>query len=210
MNIKYMLFVIASCFIVAGCSPLAPRPDHSDFFILTPLSDAPNRSATSSANRELAIGLGPIDFPDYLRRVQVVTRSEPNRIELSAQARWAEPLDKNFQRILGENLALLLNAKRIEKYPWARRNQIDYQVTIDVQRFEIIAGGQSQLIARWVIEDGRSGDDLYESETIANTPVAAGDTGASAALSTDLGKLSTDIASHISELSQRRQTVGEK
>jgi uncharacterized lipoprotein YmbA len=105
MNFKYTLFVIASCFVVAGCSPLAPRPDHSDFFILTPLSDAPDRSATSM-NRELTIGLGPIDFPDYLRRVQVVTRSEPNRIELSAQARWAEPLDKNFERILAENFAL--------------------------------------------------------------------------------------------------------
>ena len=78
------------------------------------------------------------------------------------------------------------------------------------QRFEFIAGAQSQLIARSVIEDGRSGDDLYELETIANTPVAAGDTGAPAALSTDLGKLSTDIAPQISEPSQRRQTVGEK
>ena len=67
--------------------------------------------------------MGPVDFPDYFRRLPVVTRVAPNRIELSDEKRWAEPLDKNFIRVLSENLATLLNTYRIEKYPWAMKTQ---------------------------------------------------------------------------------------
>ncbi|HEV2174085.1 MAG TPA: PqiC family protein, partial [Nitrospira sp.] len=147
---------------------------------------------------------GPIDFPDYLRRSQVVTRSAPNQIDLSTVERWGEPLDKNFQRVLSENLAQLLNTYRIEQYPWNRKTQVDYQVAINVQNFETTTDGRSQLNARWIIKDGSKGKDLYASETTANTPVGTGDTGASSALSNDLATLSREIASQVTELRQRR------
>jgi uncharacterized lipoprotein YmbA len=187
----------------ASCSPLAPRPDPSQYFLLTPMPAS--AVATMKSNRQLAIGLGPIDFPDYLRRAEVVTRSAPNQIVISDRERWAEPFDRNFERTLSYNLASLLNTQRIEEYPWTRRSPIDYQIAINVQRFETDANGQSQLIARWIIKDGHSGGDLYASETIASTTVATGDTGASAALSADLGKLSSDIASRITALNQERR-----
>jgi uncharacterized lipoprotein YmbA len=196
---------LAMCIAAAGCSPLAPRPNYSKFFILTPLADgaSPGPTAASTAPRQLAIGIGPIDFPDYLRRSQVVTRSAPNQIELSAVDRWGEPLDKNFQRVLSENLAQLLNTYRIEQYPWDRKTQVDYQIAINVQNCETSTDGQSQLNARWIIKDGRNGKDLYASQTTANTPVGAGNNGASAALSNDLATLSREIASRVTELSQR-------
>jgi uncharacterized protein len=206
---KAKLVVAAVAVTAAGCSPLAPRPDYSKYFILTPLSTDPDpaSTATTNATSHLVIGIGPIDFPDYLRRAQVVTRVAPNRIDLSQQDRWAEPLDKNFARILTENLARSLNTQRIERYPWSRRTQVDYQVVIDVQRFETTANSQSQLIARWIIKDGQSGEDLYASETVASAPVAAGDTGASAALSSDLGRLSTEIATRVATLTESRRGI---
>jgi uncharacterized protein len=208
MATKTKLVVIAAFVIVAGCSPLAPQPDRSKYYILTPLSGEHSTAARIGVNRQLTIGIGPIEFPDYLRRAEVVTRTAPNRIHLSDEARWAEPLDKNFKRILTENLARLLHTQRIETYPWNRRNHVDYQIVIDVQRFETTADGQSQLIARWIIKDGEGGKDLYASETSASTPLPAGDDGASEALSSDLGQLSTEIASHVTELSQRRSIIG--
>lgn len=205
MNFSGKLIVFAMCIAVAGCSPLAPRPNYSKFFILTPLADGASLAATAALSpaRQLAIGIGPIDFPDYLRRSQVVTRSAPNQIDLSMVDRWGEPLDKNFQRVLSENLAQLLNTYRIEQYPWDRKTQVDYQIAINVQNFETSTDGQAQLNARWIIRDG-NGKDLYASETMANTPVGTGDTGASSALSNDLATLSRDIASRVTELSQRR------
>ena len=56
--------------------------------------------------------------------------------------------------MLSENLATLLNTQRIEKYPWALTTKVDYQVEVDVQRFETTSDGQSQLIASWIIRDG--------------------------------------------------------
>ncbi|HEY6420515.1 MAG TPA: PqiC family protein [Candidatus Binataceae bacterium] len=205
MNIRAALIAVSAFFIAAGCSPLAPQPDRSRFFILTPISaGAPAAAvqAPSASTQQLTIGVGPIDFPDYLRRLEVVTRASPNQLDLSSEKRWGEPLDKNFARVLSENLAQLLDDRKIEKYPWPRRTEVDYQVTVDVQRFETGADGQTQLDARWIIKDGRSGKDLYASETSSSTPVAAGDAGASAALSSDLATLSSQIASRITDLSQ--------
>ena len=207
MNIKTKLVALGTCVVAAGCSPLAPRPDPSKFFILTPLSDRASPAAapaSTTASAQLAIGVGPIDFPDYLRRAEVVTRVAPNQIDLSHEKRWGEPLDRNFARVLSANLAQLLNTQRIEKYPWPRKTQVDYQIAIDVQRFETTADGQSQLVARWIIKDGQNGNYLCASETTASAPAGSGDTGPSAALSSDLAKLSREIASRLIELSQHR------
>jgi len=183
---------------------LAPQPDRSKFFILSPLTDASvpvSTSAGATTNFPLTVGIGPIDFPDYLRRLEVVTQTSTNELDLSDEKRWGEPLDKNFARVLSENISKLLNTQQIEKYPWPVRTHIDYQIEVDVQRFETTSDRKSQLIARWIIKDG-SGKDLYASETTAGTPVSAGETGASSALSNDLATLSREIAARITELHQ--------
>jgi hypothetical protein len=199
MAIKQKLILLAIGLALAGCSPLAPRPDYAKFYVLTPINDNTNPAPASS---KLAIGVGPIDFPGYLQRTQVVTRSAPNQIVLSPVNRWGEPLDKNFNRVLCENLAQLLNTYRIEEYPWNHETRVDYQVAIQVLNFETTADGQSLLRARWVIKDPSNGRDLYASETTANTPVGGGDTGISAALSTDLATLSRAIAAQVHALGQ--------
>lgn len=205
MKIQHKFIVFATCIAVAGCSPLAPRPDSSKYFILTPLAGDVSTPAQVSptADSQLTIGLGPIDFPDYLRRLEVVTRAAPNQIYISEEQHWAEPLDKNFARVLSEDLARLLKTQKIEKYPWPHRTQPDYQIAVDVQRFETGTDSQSQLVVRWIIKDGNS-KDLYASETIASTPVASGDAGDSAALSSDLATLSQAIAAEVSLLNRQR------
>jgi uncharacterized protein len=201
MAIKDKLILLAISLALAGCSPLAPRPNYTKFFVLTPIADPGNAVAATS---NLSIGIGPIDFPGYLDRTQVVTRSAPTQIDLSPVDRWGEPLDKNFKRVLAENLTQLLNTYRIEEYPWNHLTHVDYQVAIQVLNFETTTSGQSLLRARWIIKDGKSERDLYASETTANTPVGAGDTGISAALSSDLETLSRAIAAQVTILSQRR------
>src|SRR5271170_559588 len=139
MNIKLRSIAFGVCAIAAGCSVLSPQPDRSKFFILSPVSDSAGiatRPASSSPDSQLTIGVGPVGFPDYLRRLAVVTRVAPNRIDLSDEQRWAEPLDKNFVRVLSENLATLLNTQRVEKYPWALDIKVDYQIEVEVERFE--------------------------------------------------------------------------
>jgi uncharacterized protein len=207
-NLKMKMSAIGACAILAtGCSVLSPQPDRSRFYILTPVSDSgamATRRASTGAYSQLTLGVGPVDFPDYLRRLPVVTRVAPNRIELSDEKRWAEPLDKNFVRVLSENLATLLDTHRIEKYPWALRTKVDYQVEVDVQRFETTSEGQTQLIASWIIRGGLGGKILYASETTTGAPAGTDEASASAALSSDLTALSKEIASRVTEIDQHR------
>lgn len=210
MDLKAGLAALCICLAAAGCSPLAPQPDRSTFFLLTPLpagSAAVTPSTVSSGNASLVIGVGPIDFPSYLRRPEVITRTAPNQIVLSQEKQWAEPLDRNFTRVLAENLARLLDTRQIEQYPWPLRTRIDYQVIVRVERFETTSDGQPQMAARWTIRDGRDGHDLYGAETIASSSLAAGPASASAALSTDLATLSRAIASRIAELTEHRAST---
>ena len=206
MSLKTKLIGLGACAIVAGCSVLSPQPDRSEFFILTPVSDHAGMAATASAspNSQLTIGVGPVDFPDYLRRLPVVTRVAPSRIEISDERRWAEPLDKNFVRVLSENLATLLDTQQIEKYPWSLRTKVDYQIEINVQRFETTSDGQTILLAGWIVRDGQGGKILYASQTTAGAPAGPDGVSASAALSGDLATLSKEIASRVTELDQHR------
>ena len=102
MNVKATLLGLSACVIAAGCSPLAPQPDRSKFFILTPIADGSASVSTpvgATSSSPLTIGVGPIDFPDYLRRLEVVTRSSPSQLDLSAEKRCGEPLDKDVARV---------------------------------------------------------------------------------------------------------------
>src|ERR1700736_4827820 len=112
------ILVLACLIIVAGCSVgsvLEPRKDPSQFYVLTPMDSSlrgvPITYSSGAGGRtEIAIGLGPVKFPAYLARPEIVTRSSPNKIDLSDIDRWAEPLDKNFVTVLAQNLTTLLGA----------------------------------------------------------------------------------------------------
>ncbi|MBW2072873.1 MAG: membrane integrity-associated transporter subunit PqiC, partial [Deltaproteobacteria bacterium] len=96
-------------------------------------------------------------LPDYLDRPQVVTRSSKNELHIAEFAVWAEPLENNFRRVLAENLALLLPTERLLTYPWDANTTLDYQIVIDVSRFDAELSGSAVLVVRWSIlgENGR-------------------------------------------------------
>jgi uncharacterized lipoprotein YmbA len=199
MELKWIL--VAACF-AAGCSPLAPRPDYSKIFVLAALPEAPGPVTVANSSHPLTIGLGPIDFPGYLKGPQVVTRTSANELDLSPTDRWGEPLDENFRRVLSEDLARMLGTQNIEDYPWSRKTHINYQIVVSVQRFETNANGQAELIARWLIKDGATGKELYASQTTASSPGGGDATGGAAGLSQNVATLSRDIVSQINQLSE--------
>ncbi len=193
------LLLVTVALLAGSCSPLGPLPNHNKFFMLSPITQDSLSRASTSLDQQMAIGIGPIDFPDYVKRPEVVTRTAPNRIDVSEENRWAGPLDKNFTRVLSENISTLLNTQRIQFYPWNRITPVDYQVVVNVEQFDN-DGKQATLIARWSIRDGRDAKELYATETTATAPVAAGAEGPSAALSATLASLSRDIATQLTTL----------
>lgn len=204
-----VIFCLPSCLllVVTGCSVLAPRRDTSRFYLLTPAADASAPASPGGIGHEIAVGVGPIDFPDYLKRPEVVTRVDSDRLELSEESRWAEPLDANFLRVLAQNLARDLPSQRVVLFPWFGNPPMDYRVEAQVHRFDTGSDGQAQLSANWLVKDGRSGAVLFMTETTASAAAAPGDANASVALSRALKTLSEQIAGQIEALAREHAPV---
>ncbi len=184
----------------AACNPLAPQPDRTEYFVLSPTAESGAASTASTAR--LALGVGPIKFPDYLKRPGVVTRDGADRLLVSDEKRWGEPLDHNFESVLCQNLSQILGTEKIITYPWYSDTHIDYQVEVRVFRFEASADGHSDMTAVWTIRDGRDGRELASEVSTAHSPVQSGDLAGSAALSQDLGQLSRQISQSIVVLNE--------
>jgi len=135
--------MLATCLclvILAGCGVTPP----ARYYILTPVVDS---EVTTVAGP--ALGIGPVDFPAYLDRPEIVHRSGDNQLYFADSDRWAEPLKTTFSRTLAENLSVMLPTDQVSLYPWARATRVDYQITIDVARFDADAGGTVVLTAGW-------------------------------------------------------------
>ena len=192
---------------LAACGTFSPRPDPSRFFTLSSLPQVEQGSLRNSTRPEkMLLGIGPIRFPGYLDRQELVIRSAQNRFDVSEHDRWAEPLQENFSRVLSENLALLLNTDLIIIYPWSPTNRPQYNVEIDVLRLEPNSERDGQLFARWSVV--HSGDKkvavVKESRIIRNAKEKSTD-GSVAALSEAVGDLSREIAETVSAIAGRKE-----
>lgn len=182
--------------VISACSlGLAPRPDESKFFLLAPVATAA-RSPSPGAGT-LTIGVGPIKLPDYLERQEIVTRVAPNRLVLSSTGRWAEGLDGNFTQVLAQDLGAALGTQRVVFFPWFQAATVNYQVKVDVYRFEGDKSRTVTLIAHWQILDG-AGKLLYVTDsTFTASATSQSTTGVVAAMSTVTGDLAGAISSAI-------------
>ena len=152
------LFFLA--IVVAACSQSQP----SNFYTLSSLERAPNAGTAGPA-----IGVGPITLPAYLDRPQIVTRSSPNKVELAEFDKWAESLDNIFSRTMADNLGVLLETDRVVVLPRRRNLPLDFQVEVNVTRFDTTTTGQTQLTARWILFGKDSKEPLVSRESVIAT-----------------------------------------
>jgi uncharacterized protein len=192
---------------LAGCHLLSPVPDKSRFFLLTPMtaSEAASPAAAAPATSGLILGLGPIKFPAYLDRTEVVTRVEPNRLVVSENDHWGESLKTNFTRVLSQNLSTLLATQQIVNFPWYSSTHLDYAITIEVTRFEADAQGTAQLSAQWNIENPTTRKVLDRGESNLSAPGASGAEASAAALSQVLGNFSRQLAIAVGQVNAQRR-----
>jgi uncharacterized protein len=183
-----------------GLGACASTP--SRFYILNTLSASETIPGTAAAQGPV-IGVGPITVPKYLDRPQIITRSGRNQLALGEFDRWAEPLQDNVLRVLGENLAFLIPTDQVLLHARPQSATLDYQVTVDMLHFDGWLGGESTLLAHWSILD-RAELPLLSQRASLNILVGRGDYEAMvAALSELLARLSGDIAVAIQRLASR-------
>ena len=135
------LALIAAATALFGCgsSPAVK------FYTLSPQAIA----GTASSN--LAIKVGPADFPRALDRSQIVTRLSETQQDVNQFNVWSAPLESQFLNVLGDNIGTALGTYKIVVYPNESAVHVDYQILLDVLQFDGETGGSVTLRTRWVI-----------------------------------------------------------
>lgn len=190
---------LALCLLLAGCAT-AP----SSFYALSSTLPRDRGVAASSAEggeTGPAIGIGPVRFPEFLDRPQIVSRTSANRLIIDEFHRWGGSLQDEFLRVMGENLGQLLGTSRVLVEPAEARFPLDFRVVADVLRFEGTPGGEALLKVRWGILDPFGERALAVGEASYRHQAARPDQEAMvAALSEALSAFSRELAKEIRNL----------
>lgn len=187
--------LLAGMLMLGGCGTTPP----SKFYMLEAMPSDSAVPAISDEQGSLHIGVGPVEFADYLGRPQIVTRKDGVEVSLAETHRWAEPLTDNFSRVLAENLSILLATDRITLHPSRNWSDIDYQVLVNVWQFDADINGGVTLVASWSIR-GKGGAELL---TMSKTTFRSGSASTATysetvrALSNTVALLSREIADAI-------------
>lgn len=145
-----MIFVGAGLLAGWGCAGSGP----ARFFLLSSQPGMEAEPFEAEGDKGPSLVILPVRFPQYLDRPQVVTRTNRNEIQLAEFHRWAEPLKVNFTRVLAENLSRLLRSDGVVLFPAPRSVEVRTLLSLEVLQFDGALGGESRLIARWVVYGG--------------------------------------------------------
>ena len=173
-KVTFALFCFAF-FAISGCISSAP----SRFYLLQPTEmDKETRSEIKNAkvkNTPIALGIGPVEIPEYLCRPQIVTMLDDSVIQIAEFDRWAEPLKSNILRVITENLSHLLNTNQITTFPWKNSLPKEYQIEIKLLRFDGKLGNDLFLNTLWRIVDSKTTKSLVIERTEIREPTKLSD-----------------------------------
>ncbi len=188
---KAFFALLAILVATAGCAK-GPPPD---FYVL----HAKASESIAGVERGLAVGVGPIELPAHLNRSQIVTRTSDYQLDLSESHQWAEPLKDSVSRVIATNLSNMLESNRVYVIPRRQKVSLDFQVSIDIARFDGRLGEAATLGARWTLYGEDTRDPLFSKVTIVYEETGDGTYDALvAASSRTLEVLSMEIAEAIS------------
>jgi uncharacterized lipoprotein YmbA len=163
-------------------------------------ASTPAVSATGA--KDIGIGIGPMIMPGYLDRIQIVTRTGTDQVDISVFHRWAEPLEDGMARILANEIGARVPTDRIVIFPWRGvvAQALRYQVVVAVMRFDGPQGGDITLDTRWRIL-GTDGNELaFRRTTVTEPAVGRGYEPMIAAMHRALVTLGQEIAAEIQPL----------
>ncbi|RZB33805.1 MAG: uncharacterized protein SRB2_03681 [Desulfobacteraceae bacterium Eth-SRB2] len=187
-------------FLLTACS----TTPSVKYYTLNPFSGMPPDISQTVSDTTLAIGVGPVEFPKFLDRPQIVTRKSQHRVEVSEFHRWAGSFSEDFLRVLAKNISMLLPANRVAEYPWTDQFSPTYSIQLIVEQFDGRFGGQVVLNVTWSVWNQKDTNQAIFKHTRIKEPVSAGDYDALvAAQSRALGTLSRAIVYEIKKVGHR-------
>jgi len=151
------------------------------------------------------IGIGPVEIPEYQNRPQIVTRDKDGLLTFAQFERWGESLDSALERLILENLSVMLPQAEFQILPCNFSIPLDYQVIVNILQLESQLDKDISFVAQWTIIDSKTKkmlltkrSQIYQKINPHTYP------GLTLALSRVCALLSREIAGNLSELSIRR------
>lgn len=126
-----------------GCVATTEPTAESSFYTLSSRLRVSETPAAALVDESLAIGIGPVRFPAFLDRPEIVSRTADSELRVDESYRWGGSLKDDFLRVLSENLSQLLGTSRILVEPTEARFPLDFQVIADVLKFENQVGSKT-------------------------------------------------------------------
>jgi uncharacterized lipoprotein YmbA len=159
---------LLTVFFVAACSTTPPVA----YYTLNTLPEMQQEIPAAVMDDTLAIGVGPVEFPKFLDRPQIVTRKSQNQIEVSEFHRWAGSFPGDFSRVLAKNISILLPSDRVAVYPWGEQFSPTYRVKLDVEQFDGQLGERVVLDVTWMVTDQEGTKKLVVRKSLIEEPVS--------------------------------------
>jgi uncharacterized lipoprotein YmbA len=174
---------------LAGC---LGRSKVSRSYVLDPIP-AQRPSETATATGPL-VGIERVSIPGWLDRMQVTGRAASGAVVTDDYSRWAEPLPRGIQRVVAENLVVLLQDRRVITAPFPPRDAVVHRVELTLTEASRQADGAVLVEARWDVV-GPTGEVLARRRsTHRSNATAPGAAGAVAGLNDALAALSREMA----------------
>ncbi len=178
--------LIVAGLLVSACSS-TPQSNH--YLLTSRIIEVPDGTDPS-------LGVGPVVIPGYLNRDTLVYRKSEHQLQITGSERWAEPLEDGISRVVGLNLADLLETGSVQAFPFHPRRKPDFGVKLNLRSLDCTQDS-AQLVAEWVLYQPDSGELLVRRLTRLETdldPQKAIPEQMPAAYSELLWQLSEDIA----------------
>ena len=197
-NISLVFSLIV--FLLVSCSSTpAVR-----YYTLNPFSDMQPDSSQVVPGTPLGIGVGPVEFPRFLDRPQIVTRKSQHRVAVSEFHRWAGSFSEDFLRVLAKNISMLLPADRVAAYPWTDPFSPTFRIPLIVEQFDGRFGGHVVLNVTWSVWNQKDASEPVMKHTRIEEPISGDDYEALvAAQSRAIAALSQEIAKAIKTVSRQ-------
>ncbi len=186
--IRYLPLLFLLC--CTSCIQLGGEPQTIRYYLLEPLASVESPLTT----QQIQLDLGPIEFPTYLDRPQLVTRDNNNAIVIADHDRWAEPLPENLPRSLRENFYNLIGDVRINAVPWDNGADSSFAIRMIINSFDGILGQQTDVDIRWSLHSAIDDKEILRQHFIAQLPIGNSYQELVIGLNQALANLSTEIA----------------
>jgi uncharacterized protein len=154
--------------------------------------------AATSASRPIRLGVSVI-VPEYLDRTDIVRRTGENELTTSRDAQWGESLSVDAARVLSEDLAARLPAVEVMMLPSRGYGPADYEVQVELTRFDSNIAGTSTAAGWWRLRDATNREVVGSRIEHTEHATGQGYAAMAAAMSRNLSAISVGVAAAVED-----------